>query len=109
IDGPVLLRDGDDADLLALERISPVREFHWAVGLRVHELLEIVLGEVVAYSDHHTRTPYALLHADKDVRFGVPPAVGEGENVLKQFALLLVRREGILVPFVVEGRAFTLA
>ena len=49
-----------------------------------------------------------ILDADNDVGFRAAPRIGEAEDVLEQFALLVVRRldEGILVPLEVESGAF---
>src|SRR6476660_3024455 len=48
VEGSILLWNRDDTYLLALEWVRSVRKRDRAIGLRVHELLEVIFRDVVA-------------------------------------------------------------
>ena len=61
VDRSVLLLDRDDANLLPLEWVRLVRERDRAIGLRVHELLEVVFRDVETYPDDRASTAHTIL------------------------------------------------
>lgn len=110
VDRPVLLRDREYSDLLAIEGVAAIRDRDGSVCLRVHELLEVAFGDVMVHANNGTPADGDFINADQDVGVGMPPPVGECENVFEEFPFLVVGRfsEGVLIPFVVYGRTFSL-
>lgn len=84
-----------------------VAELDGATGLRVDELLEVRVVEMVCDAEDGGASALLVLDAEEDVGVVLAEGVCEGEDVLDDFALLVVgcSDEGILGLFEVERGA----
>src|SRR5262249_34944508 len=96
--------DGNDADLLPLERVRFVRELYGTVRLTVHELLKVIIRNMLSDTNNICPPSLYFLNTDQDVSIAVSPSICEGKNILEHLALVVVgcSHPGILVPLVVE-------
>jgi len=107
VGGSLLSWDADDSELLAVDREGVVAELDGAIGFRVDELLEAGVVEMVSDAEDGGASVWLVVDAEEDVGVVASEGVGEGEDVLDDFAFLVVGGdgEGVLRLFEVERGA----